>query len=151
MVEFCDGVNYGIAFQFLDHPSGFCVRKGLRNKMYWTELVVDDLEENGAYTEVGGVSVKIDGLGVVEVKVFDGCTNGCFEGGEGSGPSDLEGRASEKGREGLREFGVISDKVAKEIAKVQGKSGVLSWSVEGEGQGIDDNERDRVEYPLYQR
>jgi hypothetical protein len=121
MVEFCDGVNYGIAFQFLDHPSGFCVRKGLRNKMYWTELVVYDLEEDGAYTEVGGVSMKIDGMGVVEVKVFDGCTNGCFEGGEGggcsSGPSDLEGRASEKGREGLREFGVISDKVAKEIAK----------------------------------
>ena len=46
--------------------------------MNGAELIVDNLEQDGADAEVGGVSVEVYGMGIVEVKIFDNGTNGGF-------------------------------------------------------------------------
>ena len=42
------------------------------------ELIVDNLEQDGADAEVGGISVEVYGMGIVKIKIFDSGTNGSF-------------------------------------------------------------------------
>ena len=75
VIEFCDRINYGIRFKFLDHPPRFCESERFRDKMNWSELSLDNLKEYGSDAKVGSVGVEVNGIGVVEVEILNGGTD----------------------------------------------------------------------------
>ena len=83
VIELGDGVDDGVGFQFLNHPTGFSCGERFRDKVDRSKLFVDDLKQDCANTNVGSISMQIDGEGIVQVEVLNGDTNCGLKGSEG--------------------------------------------------------------------
>jgi len=82
VIQLRDGVNDGKAFQFLNLPAHFNIRKRAGDELYRTELVIDNLEQNRANPRSECIRMQIDWVFVVQIKIFNGAADEGLEGGE---------------------------------------------------------------------